>query len=47
MWKPEHRHAAERHGLRYPSDLTDVFPTLRTLRYSVFGSLYRPSFPRA
>ena len=40
MWKPEHRHAAERHGLRYPSDLTDVFPTLR---YSVFGSLYRPS----
>src|SRR5665213_2432424 len=24
MWKPEHRHAAERHGLRYPSDLTDA-----------------------
>jgi transposase len=23
MWKPEHRGAAERHGLRYPSDLTD------------------------
>lgn len=23
MWKPEHRRAAERHGLRYPSDLTD------------------------
>ena len=23
MWKPEHRQAAERHGLRYPSDLTD------------------------
>ena len=22
MWKPEHRQAAERHGLRYPSDLT-------------------------
>ncbi len=22
MWKPEHRRAAERHGLRYPSDLT-------------------------
>src|ERR1700687_3989080 len=22
MWKPEHRLAAERHGLRYPSDLT-------------------------
>ena len=24
MWKPEHRRAAERSGLRYPSDLTDV-----------------------
>jgi transposase len=24
MWKPEHRCAAERHGLRYPSDLTDA-----------------------
>jgi len=24
MWKPEHRGAAERHGLRYPSDLTDA-----------------------
>jgi transposase len=24
MWKPEHRHAAERHGLRYPSDLADA-----------------------
>jgi transposase len=23
MWKPEHRRAAERHGLRYPSDLSD------------------------
>jgi len=23
MWKPEHRRAARRHGLRYPSDLTD------------------------
>jgi len=22
MWKPEHRQAAERHGLRYPSDLS-------------------------
>ncbi|HVI14644.1 MAG TPA: hypothetical protein VM822_17440, partial [Pseudolabrys sp.] len=22
MWKPEHRRAAVRHGLRYPSDLT-------------------------
>jgi transposase len=24
MWKPEHRLAAKRHGLRYPSDLTDA-----------------------
>ncbi len=24
MWKPEHRQAAERCGLRYPSDLTDA-----------------------
>jgi transposase len=24
MWKPEHRHAADRRGLRYPSDLTDA-----------------------
>ena len=24
MWKPEHRCAAGRHGLRYPSDLTDT-----------------------
>jgi len=24
MWKPEHHRAAERHGLRYPSDPTDA-----------------------
>ena len=24
MWKPEHRRAAERSGLRYPSDLSDA-----------------------
>ena len=24
MWKPEHRRSANRAGLRYPSDLTDV-----------------------
>ncbi len=24
MWKPEHRIAADRRGLRYPSDLTDA-----------------------
>ena len=24
MWKPEHRLAADRRGLDYPSDLTDA-----------------------
>ena len=24
MWKPEHRRAADRRGLRYLSDLTDA-----------------------
>jgi transposase len=24
MWKPEHRRAADRRGMRYPSDLTDA-----------------------
>ena len=24
MWTPEHRRAADRSGLRYPSDLTDA-----------------------
>ena len=24
MWKPEHRLAADRRGLRYPSDLIDA-----------------------
>ena len=24
MWKPEHRQAGNRNGLRYPSDLTDA-----------------------
>ena len=28
MWKPEHRQAASRHGLRYPSDLTEAEWTL-------------------
>src|SRR3989440_1850265 len=28
MWKPEHRLAAERRGLRYPSDMTDCEWTL-------------------
>lgn len=28
MWKPEHRRAADRQGLRYPSDLSDAEWTL-------------------
>ena len=28
MWKPEHRRAADRRGLRYPSDLSDAEWTL-------------------
>jgi hypothetical protein len=28
MWKPEHRRAAERKGLRYPNDLMDAEWTL-------------------
>jgi hypothetical protein len=24
MWTPEHRRAADRHGLRYPSDLSNA-----------------------
>ena len=28
MWKPEHRRAVDRQGLRYPSDLTDAEWTL-------------------
>jgi transposase len=28
VWKPEHRRAADRRGLRYPSDLTDAEWTL-------------------
>ncbi len=24
MWRPEHRRAADRRGLRYPSDLSDA-----------------------
>jgi transposase len=32
MWKPEHCLAAERRGLRYPSDMRDCEWTLITLR---------------
>jgi hypothetical protein len=40
MWKSEHRRAAERHGLRYPSDLTDgewtlVAPLIPPARHAV------------
>ena len=30
MWKPEHRRAAERRSLRYPSDLTDTLCRIAT-----------------
>ena len=36
MWKPEHRRAAERHGLRYPSDLTDA-------EWSLFAPMIPPA----
>jgi hypothetical protein len=41
MWKPDHRRATDRSGLRYPGDLTDaewalvapmIPPTRRALR---------------
>ena len=36
MWKPEHRVAADRRGLRYPSDLTDA-------EWSLVASLIPPA----
>ena len=36
MWKPEHRLAADRRGLRYPSDLTDA-------EWALVASLIRPA----
>ena len=36
MWKPEHRLAADRRGLRYPSDLTDA-------EWAMVASLIRPA----
>lgn len=36
MWKVEHRTAAERHGLRYPSDLTDA-------EWALIGPLIPPA----
>ncbi len=40
MWKPEHRRAADRRGLRYDSDLTDgewalVEPVIRPAKRGV------------
>jgi transposase len=35
MWKPEHRRAADRRGLRYPSDLSDA-------EWALIASLIRP-----
>ena len=36
MWMPEHRAAADRRGLRYPSDLTDV-------EWALVAPLIRPA----
>ena len=36
MWKPEHRRAATRHGLRYESDLADA-------EWSLVAPLIRPA----
>ena len=36
MWKPEHRVAADRRGLRYPSDLTDA-------EWALVAPLIRPA----
>ena len=36
MWKPEHRAAADRGGLRYPSDLTDT-------EWALVAPLIRPA----
>jgi transposase len=36
MWKPEHRRAADRRGLRYPSDLTDA-------EWALVAPLIRPA----
>jgi hypothetical protein len=35
MWKPEHRVAGDRRGLRYESDLTDA-------EWALVGPLIRP-----
>src|SRR6478672_5714520 len=51
MWKPEHRRAAERRGLRYPSDLTDaewalverMIPPAKARRPSARGECSRGS----
>ena len=36
MWKPEHRRAADRRGLRHPSDLTDA-------EWALVAPLIRPA----
>src|SRR5215217_6037329 len=36
MWNPEHRAAADRHGLRYPSDLTEA-------EWALVAPLIRPA----
>jgi hypothetical protein len=39
MWKPEHRIAADRRGLRYPSDLIDA-------EWALISSLIQPAARR-
>ena len=36
MWKPEHRRATDRHGVRYPSDLSDA-------EWALIGSMIPPA----
>ncbi len=36
MWKPEHRRAADRRGLRYPSDLSDA-------EWALIGAMIPPA----
>jgi hypothetical protein len=45
MWKPEHRRAADRTGLRYPSDLSDAEADCR-LSIPSFGDPYPSRFLR-
>ena len=50
MWKPEHRLAADRRGLRYPSDLTVaewaiVAAMIPPGRHGAYSNVKRPLIP--